>query len=137
MDKVLTYVTIRTSQCCDLKKCFHCISVCCPHRQLLNGFLQPEADERGKSVVEKQQHDGTDKVIPLAVRVHHELPCVGAVALNNGGDAKYTAETDRHVYEEGRGQNLSYKIRNFECTLAKQHHCSEMYIQYLLATNKA
>lgn len=78
--------------------CFYCISACCPHRQLVNRLLQPEADERGQGVVEDQQHDGIDKVVPLSLRVHYELPCVGAVALNNGGDAKYTAETDR----EGR-----------------------------------
>lgn len=65
------------------------------HRQLVDGFLQPEADECGQGVVENQQHDGVDKVVPLTLRVHNELPCVGAVGLNNGGDAKYTAETDR------------------------------------------
>lgn len=90
--------------------CFHYISVCCPHRQLVDGFLQPEADERGQGVVEDQQHDGIDKVVPLTIRVHDELPCVGAVALNDGGDAKYTAEshrqTDRQTHED-----LSCKIK--------------------------
>lgn len=75
-------------------------SVCCPHHQLVDRLLQPEADERGKGVVENQQHNGIHEVVPLTTRVHNELPCVGAVALNNGGDAKYTAETgqdkDRH-----------------------------------------
>lgn len=76
--------------------CLHCISVCGPYRQLVDGFLQPEADERGQSVVENQQHDGTHKVVPLALRVHDEFPCVRAVALNNGGDAEYTAR-DRQI----------------------------------------
>ena len=71
-----------------------------PHRQLLDGLLQPEADERGQRVVEEQQHDGIHKVVPLTLRVHHELPCVGAVALDDGGDAKRTAETDAHGHEE-------------------------------------
>lgn len=59
-----------------------------PHLQLFNGLLQPEADECSQGVVENQQHDGIDKVEPLEIRVHNELPCLGAVALNDGGDAK-------------------------------------------------
>lgn len=86
---------------------FHCFSVCCPHRQLVDGFLQPEADERGQGVVENQQDDGIDKVVPLTVRVHNELPCAGAVALNNGGDAKYTAETDRQKHRDMRTQRFN------------------------------
>lgn len=93
------------SSCFELKmstlKCFRCMPVCCPHRQLVDGFLQPEADERGQGVVENQQHDGTDKVEPLTLRVHDELPRVGAVGLDNGGDAKCTAETDRKMNEDG------------------------------------
>lgn len=74
---------------------FYCMwcSVCCPHHQLVDRLLQPEADERGQGVVENQQHNGIHKVVPLTVRMHSELPCAGAVALNNGGDAKYTADT--------------------------------------------
>lgn len=73
--------------------CFHC----CPHHQLVDGFLQPEANERGQGVVENQQHDGIDKVVPLTLRVHNELPCVGAIALNNGGHAKYPTAKDRET----------------------------------------
>ena len=77
--------------------CVVCMSVCGPHHQLVDGLLQPEADERSQGVIENQQHDGIHKVVPLTLRVHNELPCVGAVALNNGGDTKYTAETNRQV----------------------------------------
>ena len=99
--------------------CFHCTSVCCPHRQLVDGFLQPEADERGQGVVEDQQHDGIDKVVPLKRRVHDELPRVRALALDDGGDAKDTAETDRQrqVKEDKKHQDLSSKIRNFAYTI--------------------
>lgn len=69
----------------------------CSHRQLVDGFLQPKADEGSKSVVENKQHDGIDKVVPLALWVHDQLPRVGAVALNNGGEAKDSAETDRQI----------------------------------------
>ncbi|TNN88494.1 hypothetical protein EYF80_001277 [Liparis tanakae] len=31
--------------------------------KLVDGFLQPEADERGQGVVENQQDDGIDKVL--------------------------------------------------------------------------
>lgn len=75
------------------------ISHFCPYRQLVDGLLQPQADERGEGVVENKQHDGIYKVVPLTLRVHNKLPCVGAVALNNGGEAKYSAETERQVYE--------------------------------------
>lgn len=67
----------------------------CPYRQLVEWFLQPQADECGEGVVENKQHDGIYKVVPLTIRVHNKLPCVGAVALNNRGEAKYSAETGR------------------------------------------
>lgn len=54
----------------------------------MNGFLQPEADECSQGVVENQQHDGINKVVPFQVWVHNELPCLRAVGLNDGGDAK-------------------------------------------------
>lgn len=60
---------------------------------MIDGFLQPEADQRGQGVVENQQHDGIHKVEPFTPWVHDELPRVGAVALNDGGEAKHTAET--------------------------------------------
>lgn len=66
-----------------------------PHHQLVDGLLQPEADERSQGVIEDQQHDGADKVVPLTPRVHRELPCAGAVALNNWGNAKHTAERQK------------------------------------------
>lgn len=34
-------------------------------------------------------------MVPLPLRVHDELPCVRAVALDDGGDAERAAETDR------------------------------------------
>lgn len=74
----------------------------CPHHQLVDGLLQPEADESCQGVIEDQQHDGTDKVVPLTLRVHSELPRAGAVALDNGGDAKHTAETERFMRMETR-----------------------------------
>lgn len=71
-----------------------------PHHQLFDGLLQPQADERSQGVVEEQEHDGIHKVVPLSVRVNYEHPGVGAVALNNGGDAKHTAVTEKHTRGE-------------------------------------
>lgn len=88
---------------------FRCISVCGPHRQLVDGFLQPEPDERGQGVVENQQHDGIDKVVPLKLWVYDQLPRVGAVALDNGGDAKYTAETGRQLCEDRNSHSWRYQ----------------------------
>lgn len=97
----------------EQKKCFPRVCVCGPHRQLVDGFLQPEADERGQGVVEDQQHDGIDKVVPLTLRVHDELPCVGAVALNDGRDAKFPAETETQENEQ-TAVNKGDKNINFE-----------------------
>lgn len=58
------------------------------HHELVDGLLQPEADERCQGVIEDQQHDGIDEVVPLTVRVNNQLPGVGAVGLDDGGDAK-------------------------------------------------
>lgn len=66
-----------------------------PHRQLVQRLLQPQADERSQGVVEDQQHDGIDKVVPLTIGVHDELPRVGTVDLDDGGEAKDSAETFR------------------------------------------
>ena len=60
------------------------------HRR--HGFLQPQADERGQSVVEHQEHDGIDKVMPWQLGIDLEHPGVGAVNLHHWGDAKQTEE---------------------------------------------
>lgn len=77
------------------KKKKACVRSLCPHHQLVDGLLQPEADESSQGVIEDQQHDGTDKVVPLTPRVHSELPRAGAVALDNGGDAKHTEKRQK------------------------------------------
>lgn len=65
-----------------------------PH--LVQRFLQPQAYERGQGVVENQQHDGVDEVVPLTVGVHDQLPRVGTVDLNYWGKAEDSVETDGH-----------------------------------------
>ena len=64
-------------------------------------LLQPQADQGGQGVVQHQQHDGVDKVVPLEVRVHYESPRLGAVALHDGRDTKQAAE-DGHVVRKDR-----------------------------------
>lgn len=73
-----------------------------PHRQLVQRLLQPQADERCQGIVEDQQHDGIDKVVPLTIGVHDQLPRVGTVDLDNGGEAKDSAETFRTERERER-----------------------------------
>lgn len=72
----------------------------CAYRHLVDGLLQPQADERGQGVVESQQHDGVDKVVPLALRVNDKLPRVGTVALNDGREAEHPADTGGQEEEE-------------------------------------
>lgn len=99
------------------------VTMCLPHRQLFDGFLQPEADERGQGVVEDQQHDGTHKVVPLTLRVHHELPCVGAVALHDGGDAERAAGRQAGRKCEERNSHLSRGVSSGAYELALTQHC--------------
>lgn len=63
------------------------------YHHLVDGLLQPQADERGQGVVESQQHDGVDKIVPLTLRVNDKLPRVGTVALNDGREAEHPADT--------------------------------------------
>lgn len=72
----------------------------CAYRHLVDGLLQPQADERGQGVVESQQHDGVDKVVPLTLRVNDKLPRVGTVALNDGREAEHPADTGGQEEEE-------------------------------------
>lgn len=77
------------------------------YRHLVDGFLQPQADERGQGVVENQQHDGIYKVVPLTLRMNNKLPCVGAVVLNDGGKAKNPADTGVQAREDtGRDRRV-------------------------------
>lgn len=72
----------------------------CAYRHLVDRFLQPQADERGQGVVEDQQHDGIYKVVPLTLRMNNKLPGVGAVVLNDGGEAKNPADTREQARED-------------------------------------
>lgn len=81
------------------------------YRHLVDGFLQPQADERGQGVVENQQHDGIYKVVPLTLRMNNKLPCVGAVVLNDGGEAKNPADTGVQAREDmGRDRRVIKQI---------------------------
>lgn len=53
-------------------------------------FLQPQADERGQSVIQHQEHDGIDKVVPVELRVHLKHPGVGAVTQHRRRNTKQT-----------------------------------------------
>lgn len=59
-------------------------------------LLKPQADECGEGVVQHQEHDGVNKVVPLQMRVHFKHPGVGAVTQHHRGDAKQT-ERDKQT----------------------------------------
>ncbi len=43
-------------------------------------------------VVQHQEHDGIDKMVPVQTTVDSKLPGRGTVGSNDGGDAKHTVE---------------------------------------------
>lgn len=41
-----------------------------------DGFLEPQSNEGGEGIIQDQEHDGIDKVVPLQLRVDYKLPGV-------------------------------------------------------------
>lgn len=53
-------------------------------------FLEPQADECGQRVVQHQEHDGINEVVPIELRVHLKHPGVGAVTEHHRRNTKQT-----------------------------------------------
>lgn len=95
------------------------------------GVLEPKAYERGQGVVEYQQHDGVDIVVPGQRRVDPEHPGVGTVSLYHRRDAKQTGGGRKVRGREGRGDGEGEKGRVGRVLFLAQL-CSDVDLEVLL-----
>lgn len=56
--------------------------------------MQPQTDQGGERVVQHQEHDGIDKMMPLQAIIDSKLPGGRTVCSNDGGNTKHTGERD-------------------------------------------